>query len=133
MKIFVTPNQYLKAKFRGIFTRTKIQHSSGAESKGWLAGPNMGYWPQQLIFAVWYATRSCGISREVLDKVSEQIKSFLMFHIYFTGRRILFEKGRIQSESALPGDTPSFRRICPEFGISPSADIRFKSSDNHDL
>ena len=31
MKIFVTPNQYFKAKFRGIFTRTKIQLSSGAE------------------------------------------------------------------------------------------------------
>ena len=49
-----------------------------------------------------------------------------MFHIYFTVRRILFEMGGIQSESALPGDptfnqinndydTPSFKRICVEF------------------
>ena len=38
IKIFVTPSQYFNAKFRGIFTRTKIQHSSGAESKRWLAG-----------------------------------------------------------------------------------------------
>ena len=144
MKIFVTPNQYFKAKFRGIFTRTKIQHSSGAESKRWLAGPNMRYWPQRLNFAIWCATTGCGITREVLDKVSEQIKSFLMFHFYFTVRRILFEMGGIQSESALPGepafsqinnnyDTPLFKRICAEFGISPSADIRFKSGDNHDL
>ena len=40
IKVFVTPNQYFKAKFRAIFTRTKIQHSSGAESKRSLAGPN---------------------------------------------------------------------------------------------
>ena len=110
MKIFVTPNQYFKAKFRGIFTRTKIQHSSGAESKRWLAGPNMSYWPQRLNFAVWCATTGCGVTREVLDKVSEQIKSFLMFHFYFTVRRILFEMGGIQSESALPGE-PAFSQI----------------------
>lgn len=52
-KIFVTPNQYFEAKFREIFTRMKIQHSSGAESKRWLAGPNVSYWPQQLNFAGW--------------------------------------------------------------------------------
>ena len=144
IKIFVTPNQYLNAKFRVIFTRTKIQHPSGAESKRWLVGPNMSYFPQQLNFAVWCATTGCGISREVLDKVPEQIKSFLMFHIYFTVRRILFEMGGIQSESALPGDstfnqinndydTPSFKRICVEFGISSGADFRFKEGDKHGL
>ena len=104
----------------------------------------MSYWPQRLNFAIWCATTGCGITREVLDKVSEQIKSFLMFHFYFTVRRILFEMGGIQRESALPlnpafsqinnnYDTPLFKRICAEFGISPSADIRFKSGDKHDL
>ena len=103
-------------------------------------GANMSYWPQQLNFAVWCATTGCGISREALDKVPEQIKSFLMFHIYIKVRRILFEMGGIQSESALPGDptfsriqnnygTPSFKRICR---ISPSADFRFKG-ENHGL
>ena len=64
----------------------------------------------------------------------------LMFHIYIKVRRILFEMGGIQSESALPGDptfsriqnnygTPSFKRICR---ISPSADFRFKG-ENHGL
>ena len=52
--------------------------------------------------------------------------------------------GGIQSESALPGDptfsqinnnydTPSFKRICTEFGISPSVDSRFKEGYNHGL
>ena len=79
----------------------------------------MSYWTQQLNFAVWYTTTGCGISREVLDNVPEQVKSFLMIHIYLTVREILFEMGGIQSESALPGDNnnydmPSFKRICAE-------------------
>ena len=69
-----------------------------------LRGPNMSYRPQQLNFAVWCAPTGCGISREVLDKVLEQIESFLMCHIYFIVRTILFEMGGIQRESALPGE-----------------------------
>ena len=86
----------------------------------------MSYWTQQLNFAVWCTTTGCGISREVLDNVPEQVKSFLMIHIYLTVRKILFEMGGIQSESALPGDPTfsqinnnnydlsSFKRICAE-------------------
>ena len=33
-----------------------------------------------------------------------------MFHIYFTAKKIFFEMGGIQSESALPGD-PTFSQI----------------------
>ena len=33
IEIFVTPNQYFNAKFRGIFIEMKTQHSSGVESK----------------------------------------------------------------------------------------------------
>ena len=33
IEIFVTPNQYFDAKFRGIFIEMKTQQSSGAESK----------------------------------------------------------------------------------------------------
>ena len=52
IKIFATQNQYFDVKLRGIFETTKIQHSFGAESKRWIAGPNMRFWPQQLNFAV---------------------------------------------------------------------------------
>ena len=71
----------------------------------------MSYWPQELNFAFWCATTGCGISREILEIVPEQIKSFLMFHIYFTTRRILFEMGGIQSEAALQEIQPSVRLI----------------------
>ena len=86
----------------------------------------MSYWTQQLNFAVWCTMTGCGISREVLDNVPEQVKSFLMIHIHLTVRKIIFEMGGIQSESALPGDPtfsqisnnnydmPSFERICAE-------------------
>ena len=78
-----------------------------------------------------------GLFCGVFDKAPEQIKSFLIFLIYFTIRTILFEMGRIQSESALPDDPtfnqiknnydkPSFKGICVEFGISSGTDFRFK-------
>ncbi|RMX50381.1 hypothetical protein pdam_00025755, partial [Pocillopora damicornis] len=96
---------------------------------------HMSYAPQQLNFTVWCATTGCGISREVLDKVQEQTKSFLMIYVYFTVRR---------SRSFLPGDPifssfknnydkPSFKQRCAEFGISSGTDFRFKGGDNHSL
>lgn len=72
-----------------------------------MAGPNISYWPQQLNFAFWCATTGCGISRETLKIVPGQIKGFLLFHIYFTVRRILFQMASIQNEAVLPED-PTF-------------------------
>jgi len=106
----------------------------------------MSYWPQQLNFAVWYATTGSGRSRQILFqlKFSPQLRSLYLFHVYFTIRRILFEMGGIQSVSALPGD-PTFsqtnnkydilshNRLCKEFGIDPSSDLRYKSGENHGL
>ena len=82
--------------------------------------------------------------RDLINSVPEQVKSFLLFHIYFTTRRILFEMGGIQSEAALPGDptfsqtenrydVPSYKRICAKFGISPNTDFRFRKGWNHGL
>ena len=144
IKIFVKPNESFTTKFREIFTKTKISHKTGKESRKWLNQPNMDHWPQQLNFAFWCATTASGISRHLVNSLPPQIKSFLLFHIYFTTRRILFEMGGIQSESALPGDPtfsqtenksdiPSYKRICAEFQISPNADFRFTFGQNLDL
>ena len=102
LNIYVTPDQYFTTKFREIFQKTKLTHHSGKESKTWLAGPNMKYWPQQLNFAVWCATTGCGISRKIFDYNSAiplppNVQAFYKFHIYFTVRRILFQMGGIQA------------------------------------
>ena len=88
----------------------------------------MKYWPQQLNFALWCATTGSGISREIMHELSQQLRAFYLFHVYFTVRRILYQMGGIQSFSALPGDptfnqtenkydSPSYKRICAEFEI----------------
>ena len=111
IKIYVTPNSFFQVKLRDIFVQTNIKHYTAAESRAWLSGPNIKYWPQQLNFAVFCATQGCGISREVLElNMPYQIKAFYKFHVYFTVRRILFQMGEIQSMSALPGD-PSFNPL----------------------
>ena len=159
-KIYVTPSEKFKIKFRDIFTDTVITHRSSHESRRWLAGPNFEYWPQTLNFAFFCATTGCGVSRRILFedkmrdgkndltdselKIPPQVRSFFWFHVYFTVRRILFELGGPQNSLPLPGDTafnqtenkydiPSFERICAEFGISPNADFRFTRGDNHGL
>jgi len=125
---------FLVTKLREIFQQTKLSHSTAAESKQWLGGPCMQYWPQQLNFAVFCVTQGCGILREIFNSgldMSPQIRSFYKFHVYFMVRRILYQLGGIQSISALPGDPTfnksndhydvvSYKRICDEFGINPS-------------
>ena len=144
INIFVSPTEYFVTKFRDIFSKTQIKHITGKESRSWLSGPKMKYWPQQLNFALWCATTGSGISREILRELSQQLRGFFLFHVYFTVRRILFEMGGIQSFSALPGDptfnqtenkfdSPSFERICAEFGIDPNTDFRFTHGQNHGL
>jgi len=145
--IYVTPDSFFTVKFRQIFEQTRLIHNSATESRIWSGGPNMKYWPQQLNFAVFCATQGCGVSREIFDSgvtMPEQIRAFYKFHVYFTVRRILFQMGGIQSVSALPGDPtfdttnnkydiPSYKRICAEFGIPPTADFRFTGGKNHGL
>ena len=146
INIYVTPGQYFTTKFREIFQKTKLTHRSGKESKTWLAGPNMKYWPQQLNFAVWCATTGCGLSRKLFEDSSAiplppNVRAFYKFHVYFTVRRILFQMGGIQSISALPGDptfnqfnnkydVASYKRICAEFGVDPSSDFRYTTGAN---
>ena len=148
-KIYVTPAEFFTTDFRQIFTNTKIKHTSGAEAKRWLSGPNMSYSPQQLNFPLWCATTGPGISRDIiLSSISldltPQLRSFYLFHVYFTTRQVLFEMGGIHSISVSPSDPTfsqtnnpcdfaSYRRICAEFGVDPSSDFRYKRGANHGL
>ena len=146
-RIEATPDEFFTTKFRGIFQQTRLKHTTAAEAKTWLRGPNMKYWSQQLSFAVFCATQGCGISREIFDSgfsLAPQIRAFYQFHVYFTIRRILYQLGGIQNMSALSGDptfnqfnnhydAPSYKQICAEFGIDPSSDFRFTHGKNNGL
>ena len=148
VKIYVTPTDYFTTKFRQIFTKTQIKFTTAKYARKWLAKPDMSFWPQQLNFALWCATTGCGVSREMLFpstlNLSDQIRTFYQFHVYYTTRKILFEMGGIQSKNALPDDpafnqqdnpydVASYKRICAEFGIDPSTDFRFTYGQNHGL
>ena len=143
IKIYVTPTDYFTTKFRQIFTNTKITLTSSEYARKWLGGPNMGFWPQQLNFAFWCATTGFGVSREILFSsgsslnLTPQMRSFYLFHVYYTTRKILYEMGGIQSKAALPDDSAfkqkdnpydvaAYKRICAEFGLDPSTDFCFK-------
>ena len=83
IKIYVTPDSFFVKNFTEIFEQTRIRHSSASESKLWLGGPHIKYWPQQLNFAVFCATQGCRILREVFDSgltLPEQIRAFYKFH-----------------------------------------------------
>ena len=148
MNMYVTPTDYFTTKFRNIFTKTQIKFTTAKYARRWLAKPDMSFWPQQLNFALWCATTGCGILREMLFpsslNLSEQIRTFYQFHVYYTTRRILYEMGGIQGKNALPDDAAfkqkenpydvaSYKRICAEFGIDPSTDFRFTYGQNHGL
>ena len=149
VKIYVTPTDYFTTKFRQIFTKTQIKFTQAKYARKWLAKPDMSFWPQQLNFALWCATTGCGVSREMLFsnsslQLSDQVRTFYQFHVYYTTRKILYEMGGIQSKNALPDDPAfnqkdnpydiaSYKRICAEFGVDPSTDFRFTYGQNHGL
>jgi len=82
INIYITPDSFFVAKFREIFEQTRIRHTSASESKLWLGGPHIKYWPQQLNFAVFSATQGCRISREIFDSgltMPEQMRASTNF------------------------------------------------------
>ena len=151
MKIYVTPTEYFTTKFRKIFKTPVSKITTSKYARPWIKGPNMGFWQQQLNFAVWCATTGCGVSREMLFpttnsslQLSEQVRTFYQFHVYYTTRKILYEMGGIQSKNALPDDpafneiknpydVAAYKRICTEFGIDPSTDFRYTRGKNGGL
>ena len=149
MKIYVTPTDYFTTKFRKIFNKPRIKVTSSKYARSWIKGPNMSFWQQQPNFALWCATTGCGVSQEMLFpnsslNLSEQLRTFYQFHVYYTTRKILYEMSGIQSKNALPVDegfdeinnpydVEAYKRICSEFGIDPSTDFRYTRGRNGGL
>ena len=90
LKIYVTPTEFFTTKFRQIFKNTQIKFTTAKYGNKWLGGPHMSFWPQQLNFALWCATTACEITRDTLFSsdssldLSPQLRSFYLFHVYFT-------------------------------------------------
>lgn len=92
-RVYVPPSYYFEVLFRDIFINTVIKHVTAKEFRAWMAEPKMKYRPQQLNFALWFATTGCGVSREILEEggklnLPPQLRCFFLFHVYFTTRRI---------------------------------------------
>ena len=113
------------------FSRTHRSNSQpqNTQERG-LGGPHISFWPQQLNFALWCATTGCGMSRDILFSsgssldLSPQLRSFYLFHVYFTARRILYEMGGIQSMSALPDDPTFNQKNNHKKWTYPPADVK---------
>ena len=147
-KIYITPTYFFTTQYRQIFKDSQITFRTSKNSRKWLGGPHMGFWPQQLNFALWCATTGCGISREILAGPllagNSQLRSFYLFHVYFTTKRWA-DSIRIRIRiSSLPDDPnfsqtdnkydeASYRRLCAEFRVDPSSDFRFNHGHNHGL
>ena len=106
VKIYVTPTDYFTTKFRQIFTKTQIKFTQAKYVRKWLAKPDMSFWPQQLkLCSVGARQLGVVVSREMLFsnsslQLSDQVRTFYQFHVYYTTRKILYEMGGIQSKNA---------------------------------
>ncbi|XP_031551695.1 uncharacterized protein LOC116288973 [Actinia tenebrosa] len=131
LEIPVGPTTF-KTKVKDIFREIAIKHTTGKEAREWLSSPDMRYWPQQLNFGVWAATKGCGIAVDMFHI------PFLRFHVAFTIRRILKELG-----APLPGDSifkakdnkydkVAWERLKNEFKLS-NPDFRNKEGAAHGL
>ena len=139
LDIYVSNTKKFTAKMRNIFVNQVVTFKFGNQSRKWLNAPDMNYWPQQLNFAVWSATSGCGISPFESLNYPKVVNSFIKFHIYFTIRRILYElKLPLPDEQPFvinnnPYNKVAHHRLCSEFGVSTSADFRWKGGRNDGL
>ena len=147
LDIYVSEKDHFSVELKNVFKNQTIGITSGKEARAWLNKPNISQWPQQLNMAVWCATSGCGVSLSDIFAYPKVIRSFFVFHIYFTIRRILYEMN-----TPFPGEETfsvknnpyiknAYNRLCAEFGLSndqdfkgwnkPLADFRFKGGSNH--
>ena len=147
LNIYVSEKDSFTAPMKNIFKNQTVELTSGKEARAWLNKPNIRQWPQQLNMAVWCATAGCGIGLGDILNYPKVVKSFFIFHIYFTIRRIIYElKVPLPDEDTFSAknniyNKNAYNRLCAEFGLSndqdfkglnkPLADFRFKGGANH--
>ena len=121
LKIYVTPTEFFTTKFRNIFKKTHQMHNRKIRKKvGQRAGLELLATAAKLCSVVcnnrlWNFSRYT-VPTGYLD-LSPQVRSFYLFHVYFTIRRILYEIGGIESVTALPDD-PTFKQRDNKYAIA---------------
>ena len=121
------PDVYERYKLPGVNTDSLVQ--------AWNANP-MGWWQNQLNFAVWIATTGCGVGTEHFNHQDPLLRALYRFHMYYQIRRVLTEiqaaLPRDQSWSATGNayDKRAYERISNEFDVSPHTDWRVKGPNN---
>ena len=128
------------ADVEDIFSKYRLPHISSETVVGlWQTNP-MGFWQNQVNFAVWCSTTGCGVSwRDHLDIDRPLARSVFRFHTYYQVRRILDElqvplpQDQAWDPFQNPYDRRAYELLCREFGVDPSTDWRQKDSNSGGL
>ena len=128
------------ADVEDIFSKYRLPHISSETVVGlWQTNP-MGFWQNQVNFAVWCSTTGCGVSwRDHLDIDRPLARSLFRFHTHYQVRRILNElqvplpQDQAWDPFQNPYDRRVYERLCREFGVDPSTDWRQKDSNSGGL
>ena len=80
------------AELEDIFAKYRLPHISSETVMGLRQTDPMGFWQNQVNFAVWCSTTGCGVSwRNHLDIDLPLATAVFRFHMYYQVRRILDE------------------------------------------
>ena len=128
------------ADVEDIFSKYRLPHISSETVVGlWQTNP-MGFWQNQVNFAVWCSTTGCGVSwRDHLDIDRPLARSVFRFHTHYQVRRILDElqvplpQDQAWDPFQNPYDRRAYERLCREFGVDPSTDWQQKDSNSGGL
>ena len=127
-------------QLQDVFRSYRLPHiSSESIITLWSEAP-MGFYQNQVNFAMWCATTGCGVSwRDHLDIDRPLARAVFRFHVYYQMRRILSElQAPLPQDKAWvafhnPYDRRAYERICREFQVDPATDWRQKSSESGGL
>ena len=127
-------------QFQDIFGQYRLPHFNTENVINlWNANP-MGFYQNQVNFAVWCSTTGSGVSwRDHLDIDQPLARALFRFHVYYQVRRILDElqaplpQDRAWAPFQNPYDQRAYERICREFQVDPATDWRQKDSKSGGL
>ena len=128
-KVFSDGRGDFTAEVEDIFSKYQLPHISSETVIGlWQMQP-MGFWQNQVNFAMWCSKTGCGVSwRDHLDIDRPLARSVFRFHTYYQTRRILDElQAPLPQDQAWapfqnPYDRRAYERLCREFGVDPHSD-----------